>query len=249
MLRYILTKDFLFYTSIGILCIGLFGGLIYFIVKPKQTELIDLSSIDQGLAPIRIIQVKDGKEQDLNFTKVGAQIVANSLISEGNFAEDIQKNVQNVGIDRIELPPLIEKNINILSPDKLNDKSIDNYLTNLYNVFRDNSIQPNINQLSESALNGKTQDIQSLIRKNTDLYLNLFLIEVPPDTLKLPKAYIRIAQVQNSFLLGLMNASTDPLKLDINNKITISLLQSLDIVIKQELQILRQKYNLIYQKP
>lgn len=248
MSKSILTKKSLIYTSIVILCIGILGGILYFILRPKKTEFVDLSTIDKGLSPIRIIQVKDGKEQELNFTQVGAEILASSLMSDGDFVDEIQKNVKNIGVERIELPPLPEQNINIMQADKLNSNSIDNYLTNLYNIFRHNSIQPNINQLSESALSGKTQDIQSLLSKNTDLYLNLFIIEVPPDAVKLHKAYIRIAQVQNSFLLGLLNASSDPLKLDINNKITINLLQSLDIVIRQELQILRQKYNLIYQK-
>jgi hypothetical protein len=248
MSKSIFTKKFLIYIGIGILSIILVGGLIYFIIRPKQTGFVDLSTIDKGLSPIRIIQVKNGKEQELNFTQAGAEILASSLMSDGNLADEIQKNVQNLGVDRIELPPLPEQNINIIPVDKLNSNSIDNYLSNLYNIFRDNSIQPNINQLSESALNRKTQDIQSLLSKNTDLYLNLFIIEVPPDAIKLHKAYIRIAQVQNSFLLGLLNASSDPLKLDINNKITINLLQNLDVVIKQELQILRQKYNLIYQR-
>lgn len=248
MSKSIFTKKFLIYTGIGILSIILVGGLIYFIIRPKQTGFVDLSTIDKGLSPIRIIQIKDGKEQELNFTQAGAEVLASSLMSDGNFVDEIQKNVKNIGVDRIELPPLPEQNINIIPAEKLNANSIDNYLTNLYNIFRDNSIQPNINQLSENALNEKTQDIQSLLSKNTDLYLNLFILEVPPDAVKLHKAYIRIAQVQNSFLLGLLNASSDPLKLDINNKITINLLQSLDIVIKQELQILRQKYNLIYQR-
>jgi hypothetical protein len=248
MSKSIFTKKFLIYTGIGVLCIGILGGIAYFIIRPKQTGFVDLSTIDKGLSPIKIIQVKDGKEQELNFTQVGAEILASSLMSDGNFVDEIQKNVKNIGVERIELPPLPEQNINIIPADKLNSNSIDNYLTNLYNIFRDNSIQPNINQLSESTLSGKTQDIQSLLSKNTDLYLNLFIIEVPPDAIRLHKAYIRIAQVQNSFLLGLLNASSDPLKLDINNKITINLLQSLDIVIKQELQILRQKYNLIYQR-
>lgn len=247
MLRYILTKDFLFYASFGLLITIILGAFGYFVFRPTNIYK-DLSTIDKGLAPIKIIQVKDGKEQELNFTKAGANVLAQALISEDDFVKVVEQSIKDTGIDRVELPPLPEDKINIISQDKLNDKSIDNYLTNLYNIFRDNNIQPNINQLSEEALAGKTQNIQSLLRKNTDLYLSLLLLEVPPDALQLHKYYIRIAQIQNSFLLGLLNASSDPFKLDINNKITISILQEVDILIKQELQILRQKYNLIYQR-
>jgi hypothetical protein len=247
MLRYILTKNFIFYSGFGLLFIIILASIGYMIVRPTNTYK-DLSTVDKGLSPIRILQVKDGKETELNFTKSGAAVLAQALISEEDFVKVVEQSVKDIGIDRVELPPLYENRINVIPADKLNDKSIDNYLTNLYNVFRDNNIQPNINQLSEEALEGKTQNIQSLLRKNTDLYLSLFLLEVPPDALNLHKYYIRIAQIQNSFLLGLLNASSDPFKLDINNKISVSLLQEVDILIKQELQILRQKYNLIYQR-
>jgi len=247
MLKFI--KNNLIYISVGIIFILIVIGIIYFIRSSTKSKDTDLSSIDKGLSPIRILQNKDGKEQELNFTKVGAEILASSLISDKSFVEEIQNQTKNIGIDKIELPPIPEDNINLIPTEQLQENSIDNYLTNLYNIFRENSIQPNINQLSEDALSGKTQDIQSLLNKNKDLYYSLFIIAVPPDALNLHKAYIRVAQVQNSFLLILLNASSDPLKLDINNKLTISLLQNLDIVIKQELQSIRQKYNLIYKKP
>lgn len=238
--------------SITILCIGVISLIIYITTRPPKDEdgSENLSTIQQGLEPIKIWQTnKYGKDQEVNFTKIGAEIVANAINSDKPLVEEIQNNTQNIGISRIELPVLPVENINLLSVEKLGENSIDNYLTNLYNIFRDNSIQSNINQLSEDALSSKTQDIQNLLNKNTDLYYSLFIIEVPPDAIQLHKAYIRIAQVQNNFLLGLLEASSDPLKLDINNKLTLSLLQNLDILIKQELQTLRQKYNLIYQKP
>ncbi len=244
------TKQNLIYIIIGIICLGIIITSFYFIfLRQNQSQYNTLSTIDKGLAPIKIIQTKDGKDQEVNFTKVGAEILTSSLISDKPLVEEIQNNTKNIGISRIELPPLPSENINLISVENLTQNSIDNYLTNLYNIFRENSIQPNINQLSEDALSGKTQEIQSLLNKNKGLYYSLFIVEVPPDAISLHKAYIRIAQVQNSFLLGLLEASSDPLKLDINNKLTISLLQNLDILIKQELQALRQKYNLIYQKP
>lgn len=246
------TKQNLIYIIIGIICLGIIITSFYFIfLRQNQSQYNTLSTIDKGLAPIKIIQTKDGKDQEVNFTKIGAEILASSLISDKPLVEEIQNNTQNIGISRIELPHLPSENINLIPVEKLDANSIDKYLTNLYNIFRDNSIQPNINQLSEDALSGKTQDIQNLLNKNKDLYFSLFIIEVPPDkdAVQLHKAYIRIAQVQNNFLLGLLEASSDPLKLDINNKLTISLLQNLDILSKQELQALRQKYNLIYQKP
>jgi len=221
----------------------------YLIWKPP-TPYENLSTIDNGLAPIKILQVKeDGKETELNFTKAGAAVLAQALLSEEDFVKTIEQSVKDIGIDKVELPPLQEDRINLITDkEAITNQSIDNYLTSLYNIFRDNNIQPNINQLSKEALEGKTQTIQSLLGKNTDLYLSLFLIEVPPDTLQLHKYYIRIAQIQNSFLLGLLNSSSDPFKLDINNKITLSLLENADILIKQELSILRQKYNLIYKR-
>jgi hypothetical protein len=247
MLRYILTKNFIFYSGFGLLFIIIIASLGYIIFKPA-TKYTDLSTIDKGLSPIKILQVKDGKESEVNFTKAGAAVLAQAIISEEDFAKSVEKSVKDIGIDKIELPPLPEDRINIISKEKINENSVDNYLANIYNIFRDNNIQPNINQLSEEALDGKTQNIQSLLRKNTDLYLSLLLIEVPPDTLQLHKYYIRISQVQNSFLLGLLKSNSDPFKLDINNKITISLLKELDMLIKQELDILRTKYNLIYKR-
>lgn len=252
MLKTLFTNKKLIYTTIVILCVGVISLIIYTITRPSKDESnsADLSTIERGLEPIKIWQTdKDGKEKEVNFTKIGAEILASSLISDKPLVEEIQNNTQNIGISRIELPTLPSENINLIPVEKLDANSIDNYLTNLYNIFRDNSIQPNINQLSEDALSGKTQDIQNLLNKNKDLYFSLFIIEVPPDAISLHKAYIRIAQVQNNFLLGLLEASSDPLKLDINNKLTLSLLQNIDILIKQDLQSLRQKYNLIYQKP
>jgi|GEM_PF-704783 hypothetical protein len=252
MLKNLFTNKKLIYISIIILCIGVVSIIIYVLTRPDKDKSTstNLSTIEKGLEPIKIWhKTKDGQEQEVNFTKIGAEILASSLISDKPLIEEIQNNTQDIGISRIELPLLPEENINVLSLEKLNKNSIDNYLTNLYNIFRENSIQPNINQLTEDALNSRTQDIQNLLNKNKDLYYSLFIIEVPPDALQLHKAYIRIAQVQNGFLLGLLDASSDPLKLDINNKLTISILKTLDTTIKQELQTLRQKYNLIYQKP
>lgn len=250
MLQSIFKRQNLVYIGIIIILVIVLVVVFYIIKNSGKSQSANLSAIDKGLTPIKILQTtKDGKQQEVNFTKIGAEILTSSLISDKPLVEEIQNNTKNIGIDNIELPPLPEKNINLLSTEELNANSIDNYLTNLYNVFRENSIQPNINQLSEDALSGKTQNIQSLLNKNKSLYLSLFIIEVPPDALQLHKAYIRIAQVQNSFLLILLNASSDPLKLDINNKLTVSLLQRLDLVIKQELQTLKQKYNLIYKKP
>lgn len=250
MLRYLLTKTSIFYSVLSVFLILIIFSFWYLIWKPP-TPYENLSTIDTGLAPIKILQIKeDGKETELNFTKAGAAVLAQALLSEeDDFVKTITQNVKDIGIDKVELPPLQEDRINLITDQgSNNNQSIDNYLTSLYNIFRDNNIQPNINQLSQEALEGKTQTIQSLLGKNTDLYLSLFLLEVPPDTLRLHKYYIRIAQIQNSFLLGLLNSSSDPFKLDINNKITLSLLENLDILIKQELNILRQKYNLIYQR-
>jgi len=249
MLRYLLTKTSIFYSVLSLFLILIIFSFWYLIWKPP-TPYENLSTIDNGLAPIKILQVKeDGKETELNFTKAGAAVLAQALLSEEDFVKTIEQSVKDIGIDKVELPPLQEDRINLITDkEAITNQSIDNYLTSLYNIFRDNNIQPNINQLSKEALEGKTQTIQSLLGKNTDLYLSLFLIEVPPDTLQLHKYYIRIAQIQNSFLLGLLNSSSDPFKLDINNKITLSLLENADILIKQELSILRQKYNLIYKR-
>lgn len=249
MLRYLLTKTSIFYSVLSLFLILIIFSFWYLIWKPP-TPYENLSTIDNGLAPIKILQVKeDGKETELNFTKAGAAVLAQALLSEEDFVKTIEQSVKDIGIDKVELPPLQEDRINLITDkEAITNQSIDNYLTSLYNIFRDNNIQPNINQLSKEALEGKTQTIQSLLGKNTDLYLSLFLIEVPPDTLQLHKYYIRIAQIQNSFLLGLLNSSSDPFKLDINNKITLYLLENADILIKQELSILRQKYNLIYKR-
>lgn len=244
----IFNKRNLIYFLITIISISIIGLFIYLIFRTNNSSPTNLSTIEKGLQPIKIMQNKNGKEQEVNFTQIGAEILASSLASDKPFVEEIKNNTQNIGINRIELPILPEENINVLNVDKLRENSIDNYFTSIYNIFRDNSIQPNINKLSEDALNGKTQDIKSLIEKNKNLYFSLFVIEVPPDVLSLHKSYIRIAQVQNSFLLGLLEASSDPLKLDVNNKLTISLLKRLDITIKQELDTIRQKYNLIYKR-
>jgi hypothetical protein len=248
MSKSIFNKRNLIYFLITIISISIISLFIYLIFKSNSSKSNNLSTIERGLQPIKIIQNKNGKEQEANFTQIGAEVLASSLESDKPFVEEIKNNTKNIGISRIELPILPEENINVLNVDKLEENSIDNYLTNIYNIFRDNSIQPNINQLSIDALNDKTQDIKLLIEKNKSLYFALFLVEVPPDALILHKSYIRIAQVQNSFLLGLLEASSDPLKLDINNKLTISILKKLDITIKQELDTIRQKYNLIYQK-
>jgi hypothetical protein len=244
MIKSLFTKKNIIISSI-ILVLGL--GITYIILKPESKP--KLTPIDEGLVPIRIIQIKDGKEQEINFTESGADIIASALISANPFDEQVKQDVQNLGIDRIDLPPLPEDQIKVIPNPDNPQAALEKYLKEVYTIFKDNTIQPNINQLSEEALDGKTQNIQSLLRTNTDLYRSLFEIEVPQDALKLHKGYIRIAQIHNSFLLGLLNVSSDPLRLDISNKITLSLLGNVDTLIKQELNILRQKYNLIYKKP
>lgn len=243
MIKSLFTKKNIIISSI-ILVLGL--GITYIILKPESKP--KLTPIDEGLAPIRIIQIKDGKEQEINFTESGADIIASALISANPFNEQVKQDVQNLGIDRIDLPPLPEDQIKVIPNPENPQAAIEKYLKEVYTIFKDNTIQPNISQLSEEALDGKTQNIQSLLRTNADLYRSLFEIEVPQDALKLHKGYIRIAQIQNSFLLGLLNASSDPLRLDINSKITVTLLQKIDVPIKDELQSIRKKYNIIYQK-
>jgi hypothetical protein len=243
MIKSIFTKKNIIISSI-VLILGV--GIAYIVLKPDTTP--KLTPIDEGLNPIRIIQIKDGKEQEINFTESGADIIASALISANPFDEQVKQDVQNLGIDRIDLPPLPEDQIKVIPNPENPQAAIEKYLKEVYTIFKDNTIQPNINQLSEEALDGKTQNIQSLLRTNADLYRSLFTIEVPQDALKLHKGYIRIAQIQNSFLLGLLNASSDPLRLDINSKITVTLLQKIDIPIKEELQSIRKKYNIIYQK-
>lgn len=243
MIKSLFTKKNIIISSI-ILVLGV--GITYIILRPDSKS--KLTPIDEGLAPIRIIQIKDGKEQEINFTESGADILASALISANPFEEQVQQDIQNLGIDRIDLPPLPEDQIKVIPSPENPQAAIEKYLKEVYTIFKDNTIQPNINQLSEEALDGKTQNIQSLLSINADLYRSLFTIEVPQDALKLHKGYIRIAQIQNSFLLGLLNASSDPLGLDINSNITVTLLRKIDVPIKEELQSIRKKYNIIYQK-
>ena len=243
MIKSLFTKKNIIISSI-ILVLGI--GIAYIILRPDSKP--KLTPIDEGLAPIRIIQIKDGKEQEVNFTESGAEIIASALFSANPFDEQIKQDIQDLGINRIDFPPLPENQIKVIPNPENPQAAIEKYLKEVYTIFKDNTIQLNINQLSEEALDGKTQNIQSLLRINTDLYRSLFTIEVPQDALKLHKGYIRITQIQNNFLLGLLNASSDPLRLDINSKISLSLLQKIDIPIKEELQSIRKKYNIIYQK-
>ncbi len=244
MRKFINTKNIIIGGSIlGIIIVGI---ILYIIFRPQESE--ELNPIDQGLLPIRIIQIREGKEQDINFTELSAALIANALISEKQFDKQVQEDIQNLGIDRIDLPPMPTDQIKTIENPSNPQEAIEKYLKDVYTVFKDNTIQLDVNQLTEEALEGKTQNIQSLLKTNTSLYRTLFTIEVPSEALTLHKSYIRIAQIQNSFLLGLLNATEDPMRLDINSKITLSLLQQIDVPMKEELQKLRQKYNLIYQK-
>lgn len=244
MKNFINTKNIIIGGSVlGIIILGV---ILYMIFRPQKSE--EINPIDQGLLPIRIIQLREGREQDINFTELSAALIANALISERPFDEQVQEDIKNLGIDRIDLPPMPTEQIKKIENPSNPQEAIEKYLKDVYTVFRDNAIQLDVNQLTEEALDEKTQNIQSLLTTNTQLYRNLFEIEVPTDAITLHKNYIRIAQIQNSFLLGLLNATTDPMRLDINGKITVSLLQKIDVSMKQELQTIRQKYNLIYQK-
>lgn len=244
MRKFINTKNIIIGGSIlGIIIVGI---ILYIIFRPQESK--ELNPIDQGLLPIRIIQLREGKEQDINFTELSAALIANALISEKQFDKQVQEDIQNLGIDRIDLPPMPTDQIKLIENPSNPQEAIEKYLKDVYTIFKDNTIQLDVNQLTEEALEGKTQNIQSLLKTNTSLYRALFTIEVPSEALKLHKSYIRIAQIQNSFLLGLLNATEDPMRLDINSKITLSLLQQIDVPMKEELQKLRQKYNLIYQK-
>lgn len=220
--------------------------IIYrFIAKPTTEEL----GIEVGLAPIKIMQEKDGKEQEINFTETTLDILASAVnAADESFLESSKKGIEEANITKILFPIIPENHLNIKAPSNNPQLDIEKYLREVYTIFEDNNIQPNIAKLEAEALNQKTDNILPLIQTNNVLYKSLFFIDVPVEVLDLHLNYIRIAQVQNSFLLNLLYASQDPVKLQINSNITINLLRELDIPIKEKLTSLEKIYNITYQK-
>jgi hypothetical protein len=238
------SKYIIIVVSIFIFIIG--SGLIYIQLNKDNTNNSPLS-IEDGLTPIKIIQTVDGKEQEVNFTQATFKILEKTLKSNDSFELEALKALESIQISKIIFPPIPEtyiKTINSNNPQS----DIENYLKEVYTIFKDNTIQPNINQLVDEALSQNTTNIQSQLQTNSALYENLFKISIPQDALSLHKKYIQIAQIQNNFLVGLLSAEQDPLKIQINTKLTLTLLDQINMPIKQDLQTLREKYNITYQK-
>lgn len=216
-----------------------------FLNRPKITQ----AEIEAGLAPIKLIQTKDGVDKEVNFTEVAVNIISNSASSEDTKLKDeIKKAVEEAKIDKILFPILPIEKLNITYSSSNPQLAIEKYLQEVYNIFSSNNIQPNIAQLEKEALAQKTDTILSLIKTNTVLYKSLFYIDVPSEVLDLHTNYIKVTQVQNSFLVNLLYATQDPVKLQINSKITMRLLEELDLSIKDKLTSLQNTYGLKLQK-
>lgn len=222
------------------------GFIVYtFFNRPKISQ----AEIEAGLAPIKLIQTKDGVDQEVNFTEVAVNILSNSVNSEDTKLKDeIKKGIEEAQIDKILFPVLPVEKLNIIYSSSNPQLTIEKYLQEVYNIFSSNNIQPNIVKLEQEALGQKTDTILSLINTNTVLYKSLFYIDVPYEVLDLHTNYIKVAQVQNSFLVNLLYATKDPIKLQINSRITMRLLEELDISIKDKLTSLQNKYGLKLQK-
>lgn len=219
------------------------GFIVYtmFLNRPKITQ----AEIEAGLAPIKLIQTKDGVDKEVNFTEVAVNILSNSANSENTKLKDeIKKGIEEAKIDKILFPVLPINKLNIIYSSSNPQLAIEKYLQEVYNIFSSNNIQPNIAKLEKEALDQKTDNILALIKTNTVLYKSLFYIDVPSEVVDLHTNYIKVAQIQNSFLVNLLYATQDPIKLQINSRITMRLLEELDLSIKEKLKSLQDTYGL-----
>jgi hypothetical protein len=224
------------------------GSFVVYTIFFNRPE-ISQAEIEAGLVPIKLIQTKNGVDKEVNFTEIAVNIISNSVGSEDKkLRDEIKQGIENAQIDKILFPVLPINKLNIIYSSSNPQFAIEKYLQEVYNIFRSNNIQPNIVQLEKEALNQKTDTILSLIQTNTVLYKSLFYINVPSEVLDLHTNYIKVAQIQNSFLVNLLYATQDPIKLQINSTITIRLLEELNSSIKDKLSILQQNYGLTLQK-
>ena len=219
--------------------VGLLG--FWFNRSSNQTEELSLES---GLSEIKLIQIVDGKEQEINITETTLGILQAALESNERFDSKTRAEIQKIQIDDVVFPIIPERYLTIV--DNSSQESIEKYLQDVYTVFNENQVNININKLVQESLNQDLSDVEAQREANRQLYLNLFAVEVPRDAVPLHRKYLRITQIQHHFLNNLVTAKEDPLKVDIDIRLAISLLDKLNQPIKQDLKTLSDKYQITY---
>ncbi len=220
-----------------------FVGLLTFWFRSSQAEPEQVA-IESGLSEIKLIQVVDGKEQEINITETTLGILRAAIQSNERFDTKTREEIQQVQIDDVVFPTLPEQYFTIV--DNSSTESIEKYLQDVYTVFNENQVNININKLVQESLNEDLADVEAQLEANRKLYLELFAIEVPRDALPLHKKYLRITQIQHHFLNNLLTAEEDPLKVDIDIRLAMSLLDKLNEPIRQDLKTLSDKYQITY---
>ena len=220
-----------------------FVGLLTFWFRSSQAEPEQVA-IESGLSEIKLIQVVGGKEQEINITETPLGTLRAAIQSNERFDTKTREEIQQVQIDDVVFPTLPEQYFTIV--DNSSTESIEKYLQDVYTVFNENQVNININKLVQESLNEDLADVEAQLEANRKLYLELFAIEVPRDALPLHKKYLRITQIQHHFLNNLLTAEEDPLKVDIDIRLAMSLLDKLNEPIRQDLKTLSDKYQITY---
>lgn len=238
--------EFIKTNSIFILPLSLllvFVGLLGFWFTREQAAGEQIS-LESGLSEIKLIQVVDGKEQEINITETTLGILKAAIESNERFDTKTRQEIQQVQIDDVVFPTLPEQYLTIV--DNSSTESIEKYLQDVYTVFNENAVNININKLVQESLNSDLADVEAQLEANRQLYRSLFAMEVPRDAVPLHRKYLRITQIQHHFLNNLLTAEEDPLKVDIDIRLAISLLDKLNEPIKQDLSTLSDKYQITY---
>lgn len=240
-------------TSILIVTFVIIFIISAFWYRKYSKDKILQANLGIGLTPIRIEQVIDGKTQEVNFTDATLQLIAEALKEtstnpDTEFETIFASGFQKLNIQSIIFPPIVTKELTIIPKSETSSETIEQYLKDVYTIFNRHKVIQNLPFLISEIQKNNADTVIREKNNNEKLYYALFEVAVPEEALDLHTKYIKITQVQNHLLTSMLNLSSDPLRLDIDLRMSSYLLSQLKDPINQDLKKIQEIYpNIQYQ--
>lgn len=224
--------------------------LIYFVFINYESESYKkerFEAIDNGFKPIEIISVIDGKRQPINLSNTYNLLILNILsdkentLSESELTSDL---LSLIDIRDVKMPIIPEEyfKFEIIS----SKKSIEKYLTKVYNLYEEYPNDFDYKELVSYAENNDFTKVNQLLENNKNIYLKLVNMKIPKETKSLHKNYILSLQLNNSLLLSILKLEEDPMMVSFNNDMKSNLSPVISDTIRLNLDIIDKKYEINY---
>lgn len=228
----------------------IFVILSYFLFVNYESESYKKErkeAIDNGLKPMEIISVIDGKRQPINLSNTYNLLLINILSDEENTLSESEITsdlLSLIDIRDISMPILPEEyfKFEIIT----SKKSIEKYLTTVYNLYEQYPNDFDYKELVNYAKNNDFTKINQLLENNKNIYIKLLDMKIPKETKSIHKSYILSLQINNSLLLSMLKYQEDPLMVSFNNDIKNNLSPIISDTLRLNLDLIDKKYKINY---